>query len=199
MRTRTTCANPHCGEATDLCTWSSFHQLPVPQNVAKVSFQLLWDNYMMNSASVDRQLPCCPALSCGHRTQNFLERESPLLYVELERVCKATRVKSRAAVDFPRYLKMRSGNYECVGVIHHEGLSGNCGHYTATCRTNDRGAYRNINDNVAISKVLRWSDVSQVRHQKTAHSLLYVRVTLFDSPSALPYKVGEESQVRWQQ
>jgi len=198
MRTRKTCANPHCGEASDVCSWRQLHKLPVPQNVDKVSFQQLWDNYM-KSESVDRQLGCCPALSCGHRRQDLFKREPPLLFVVLEKDGKATRVKSHAAVDFPRYLQNGSGRYGCVGIIHHQGGSGNGGHYTATCRTSDRGAYRNINDDVEISKRLYWSEVTQVRHKWTAHSLLYVRVTLFDSPTALPYKVGEESQVRWQQ
>ena len=99
---RKVCANPHCGKVTDECRWCHQFQLQVPYTRAKVSFQQLWDATTLAKFE-ESQLGCCrPEVNCGHHVQTFLEREPPLLFVELERVCRATRVKSHAAVDFPR-------------------------------------------------------------------------------------------------
>ena len=149
---------------------------------------------------------CCPRTPCGHSVRTFLEREPPLLYVVLNRA-HTTRArqggaiqnhKSHAAVDFPRYLRQRSGLYECAGIIHHEGETCNSGHYTAICRTSARGGYRHFDDAGVSDKSLSWNEVTRIKWQRTAHSLLYVRVDLSGDArtDSLPYTGGVESQLR---
>ena len=205
VRIRKVCANRECGDTSDACEWCEVHSLTVPADASgvkinKVSFQQMWDEYMQ-PRRVQAQLSCCcPDVPCDHSVQTFLEREPPLLYVRLDRV-HTNGEKSHAAVDFPRHLHKRSGRYECVGIIHHAGWAISGGHYTATCRTSDRGGFRNFSDMDVSENSLGWSDVTQVRRQKTVHSLLYVRVDLSGgartvSHSTLPYTVGAASQLR---
>ena len=103
-------------------------------------------------------------------------------------------------MDFPHYLDKRSGRYECVSVIHHHGVQATAGHYTATCKTSHKGAYRHIDDD-DVGARWAWKDVTRVQNQRTAHSLLFGRMTLSDDhgkvsqSSTLPYQVGAESQL----
>ena len=200
MRFRKVCANRDCEETSDVCEWREVHSLGVPLGIDKITFQQLWDKYMQPGWVESQLACCCPRTPCGHSVRTFLEREPPLLYVRLDRV-HTDGEKSHAAVDFPRYLRQRSGLYECAGIIHHEGETCNSGHYTAICRTSARGGYRHFDDAGVSDKSLSWNEVTRIKWQRTAHSLLYVRVDLSDaaradSQSTLPYAVGAESQLR---
>ena len=207
VRRRFQCVNPSCpAPLEDRCDFATHVVLDVPTGGEEVvSLRDLWAAKV--TADPDCQASGTPGRGCcgtqGKLDQAFLEKEPPCLIICLQRiVCDGAGGQRKVCrrVSFPPRLEwLRSGVYECAGVVHHRGKEAHRGHYTATCQIDrSAGQYGDFDDDKPVRRKA-WSFLEEPRQQRDAYVLLYVRVASHDhaDPSMsrpLPYEVGEASE-----
>ena len=142
---------------------------------------------------------CCPH-GVGEYQQIYLEEEPACMLIVLVRD-HAGRAghKICTPVEFPRKLEwMRTGDYECVAVVHHTGTSAKHGHYVATCLTDTAsGRYHSFSD--ADPPIpCSWTYLEETAQRESAYILTYVRVSERGGDVAFdrkwPYSVSSKSE-----
>jgi hypothetical protein len=203
VRYRRGCASVRCvDEVKDVLNAETVVRLKLKgPETEPLSLEQLWREHWREGVAGDVIKKCCTSRA-GECQQFYLEGEPACLLILLERreiIYPLRERKLHHSVAFPRTIDwMRTGNYECVGVVHHKGHTASEGHYIATCLTHGAtGVYHQFDDNSPPTPC-SWTHLEKEEQMKSGYILVYVRVSERPRPGSLtrmwPYDVSSKSE-----
>ncbi len=194
-RTRYGCDREPCRHTRDESVLDRCVRLGVVGSAARtVALGELWGCAFRGTLDTGRPCTACQHLDGGAsggktvRSQVFLDREPPVLVINLNRASRgegkgAVALKARARVSYPQRLDfLRSGSYVCIGALYHVGPNADRGHWTAAASVGPVGERYYYFDDLQPKEVgpLTW-DVLMTTVEGDVCGLVYARLTVRDA------------------